>query len=211
MTRLRAVLNLAYRDGHVATNFAWRVKLLPIKGADRRRDIYLDASQRRALLDKLDGDIADFVHGLCLVPLRPGALAALAAGAFDRRLNMLTIGHDKSGKDRKIGLPEASANFFSERCKDKSPTAPLLGRANGKSWNKDAWKNPIKQAVSRANLPGAVSCYTIRHSVITDLIHGGVDALTVAQLSGTSVLMIERHYGHLTQDHARNALARLSI
>ena len=37
------------------------------------------------------------------------------------------------------------------------------------------------------------------------------DLLTVAQLSGTSVAMIERHYGHLRADHAAAALATLAL
>ena len=56
---------------------------------------------------------------------------------------------------------------------------------------------PIKGAVNSANPPGAVAAYTLRHSVITDLIRVRLHALMVAQLSGTSVAMIERHYGHL--------------
>jgi hypothetical protein len=35
--------------------------------------------------------------------------------------------------------------------------------------------------------------------------------LTVAQISGTSVAMIERHYGHLRSDVAAGALARLAL
>ncbi len=51
----------------------------------------------------------------------------------------------------------------------------------------------------------------MRHSVITDLVTGGLDLLTVAQLSGTSVAMIEKHYGHLRADHAAAALAGLTL
>jgi len=47
--------------------------------------------------------------------------------------------------------------------------------------------------------------------VITDLIRARLPALTVAQLSGTSVAMIERHYGHLVRNHAEEALARLAF
>ena len=39
----------------------------------------------------------------------------------------------------------------------------------------------------------------------------GLDMLTSAQLSGTSVAMIERHYGHLRADHAALALASLAL
>ena len=54
------------------------------------------------------------------------------------------------------------------------------------------------------------SAYTLRHSVITDLVRAGVPILTVAQLSDTSVAMIEKHYGDLVQDDAEKALAMLT-
>ena len=52
---------------------------------------------------------------------------------------------------------------------------------------------------------------TLRHSVITDLIRDGLPALTVAQISGTSIAMIEHHYGHLVRDDAERALGRLAL
>lgn len=212
MTPLRAALNLALADGHVTTDIAWKSKLRPLKDADRRRDVYLDLAQRRALIAKASGDLAVFLRALSLVPLRPGAMAALVAGNFDKRLSTLTIGRDKHGQDRKITLPPATAAFFAEQCKDKLPTAPLLARANGSAWNKDAWKYPIKDAVIAADLPATATAYALRHSTITDLIAlHKLDTLTVAQLSGTSLLMIEKHYGHLLREHAAKALAALTL
>ena len=79
------------------------------------------------------------------------------------------------------------------------------------AWNKDMWKGPIKIAAAAAELSPSTTAYTLRHSVITDLVTDGLDLLTVAQLSGTSVTMIERHYGHLRADHAAAALARLEL
>jgi site-specific recombinase XerD len=78
-------------------------------------------------------------------------------------------------------------------------------------WNKDSWKKPVKAAAIAAKLTDPVSAYTIRHSVITDLVTNGLDLLTVAQLSGTSVAMIEKHYGHHRADHAAKALAGLAL
>ena len=69
----------------------------------------------------------------------------------------------------------------------------------------------IKAAAAAAGLSNAVTAYTLRHSVITDLVTNGLDLLTVAQLSGTSVAMIEKHYGHHREDHAANALAGLNF
>jgi integrase len=212
MTPLRAALNLALADGHVTTDAAWKAKMRPLKDADRRRDVYLDLTQRRALIAKAPSDLGLLLSALSLVPLRPGAMAALVAGNFDKRLSTLTIGKDKHGQDRKITLPPVTATFFAEQCKDKLPTAPLLARADGSAWNKDAWKYPVKDAVIAAELPAAATAYALRHSTITDLIAlHRLDTLTVAQLSGTSLLMIEKHYGHLLREHASKALASLTL
>jgi integrase len=211
MTGLRAALNHAFRDGHVTSDFAWRGKLLPVKAADKRRNDYLDLGQRKQLVEKAPLDLADFLRGLCLLPLRPGALAALKAGDFDKRLSTLRVGKDKSGGDRAISLPTTTAKFFAEICKNKLPAAPMFARADGAAWNKDTWKHVVRAAVTAAALPDSVSAYTLRHSVITDLMNSGLDPLTVGQLSGTSLVMIQRHYGHLTQKQSIKALARLTI
>jgi site-specific recombinase XerD len=69
----------------------------------------------------------------------------------------------------------------------------------------------MEAAAAIAGLPPGTVLYTLRHSTITDLVVGGLDLLTVAQLSGASVEMIERHHGHLRADHAAEALARLAL
>jgi len=211
MTCFRAALNLAFLDGLVTSDFAWRSKLRPIKNADRRRELYLDRAQRLKFIEKAPPDLAAFLRGLCQLPLRPGALAKLTVGDYDKRLKVLKIGQDKAGKERRIKMPDVTATFFEDACKGKLPSAPLLSRADGKEWNKDAWKGPVKDAVLGAKLPEGTTAYTLRHSVISDLVHDGLDLLTVAQISGTSVAMIERHYGHLRSEVAASALAKLAL
>lgn len=211
MTALRAALNRAFEDGDVLTDQAWRVALKPVKNADRRRDVYLTREERRAILASLPDDAAAFVRGLCALPLRPGALAELRADDFNPRTAELKIGKDKSGQDRKIKLPAETVALFKEHRKGKLPAAYLFVQADGKPWNRHAWRLPINEAVAAAGLTPQVTAYAFRHSTITDLIVAGVPALTVAQLSGTSVAMIEKHYGHLLQGQATAALATLVL
>jgi integrase len=212
MAVLKAALNLAMRDGYCTTDAAWRYKLTPIKNATGRRDCYLDPDQRRKLIASAQSDLAPFLKALCLLPFRPGAMASLTAGSYDKRLKVLTVGKDKSGKDRKISLPPATAAFLAEQVKGKLPTAPLISREGGKFWDKDSWKYPFKDAVIKAELPLEATAYALRHSTITDLIAlHHLDTMTVAQLSGTSVMMIEKHYGHLLSTHAAKALAMLAL
>ena len=212
MAVLKAALNLALEDGHVTSDSAWKNKLKPIKDADKRRECYLDLNQRKALIANAPADLAAFLTALSLMPLRPGAVAALTVGHFDKRLGVLTVGKDKHGKDRKIGLPKSTTAFFAEQSKGKLPAAPLLPRAGGKFWDKDSWKGPFKDAAKAAKLPTDAVTYSLRHSTITDLIvlHR-LDLLTVARLAGTSLAMIEKHYGHLLQDQAAEGLGKLAL
>lgn len=211
MTPLRAALNRAYDNREVLSDHAWRVALRPIPGADKRRDIYLTPRQRRKLISALPEHASAFVHGLCALPLRPGALAALTAGAFNPRTSELKIGKDKSGADRKITLPKETAALLRAQRRGKLPAAPLFAQDDGSAWNRHAWRLPINEAVDAEGLPEKTTAYALRHSVITDLIVDGVPVLTVAQLAGTSIAMIERHYGHLLQKQATAALAKLVL
>lgn len=211
MSALRAALNLAREHGAVLTDTAWRAALRPLPNADRRRTTYLDRQQRAALVAAAPADLGLLLKGLSLVPLRPGALAGLTAAAFDRRLGALMIGQDKAGGQRTITLPPATAEFFATQCRAKLPAAPIFARADGKAWLKDDWKKPLKAAAEAAGLPPESVAYTLRHSVITDLVAAGLDVLQVARISGTSLPMIERHYGHLRSQQAAAALATLAL
>jgi integrase len=146
-----------------------------------------------------------------LLPLRPGAVAGLSAGDFDKRTRELTIGKDKAGRPRRTVLPVVAAELFTSQSKDKLPSAPLFARINGKRWDKESWKHPIREAVAAAKLPTEATAYTLRHSTITDLVSAGLPLLTIAQISGTSAGMIERHYGHLVRHAAVEALAGLAL
>lgn len=211
MAVLRAALAKVLAPGAPNSEAAWQEALKAIRNADRQRTLYLDRSQRRTLLGHADNQVEPFIRALCLLPLRPGSLAALSAGDFDKRTAELTIGKDKTGKPRRIQLPERAAQLFADQAKKKLPGAPLFMRTNGKAWDKNSWKVPIAAAVKAAGLPSGATAYTLRHSTITDLVSAGLPLLTIAQISGTSAEMIERHYGHLAGDAAVKALGQLAL
>jgi integrase len=211
MVPLRAALWRVLSPGAPNTDAAWQEALKPAKGADRRRELYLDHGERKKLLVAAEAGAKPFVRALCLLPLRPGAVAALRTSDFNKRTRTLTIGTDKNGKPRQITVPHSIAEFMTEQCKNKLPSAWMFMRDDGAQWSKDKWKGPIKDAVRSAGLPGNASAYTLRHSVITDLVRGGLPILTVAQMADTSVAMIEKHYGHLVRNDAEQALAALAL
>lgn len=210
MTPFRAALNLALADGFVTTALSWKKALVPIEGADKQRDVYLDLNQRRKLADCADDDLKAFIRAAMMLPIRPGALAALTVGDLDKRRSTLHIGKDKTGA-RSIGLPPDTLAYLLTQAANKLPAAPLLSRADGSAWHKDSWKKPFKTAAQLAGLDGNITAYALRHSTITDLVNAGFDLLRVGQLSGTSQRMIEQHYGHLVPSRGADALKTLTL
>lgn len=211
MAILRAALGKVLSPGAPNSEAAWQEALKAVQNADGRRTLYLDRGQRRKLVEKTAAEAVPFVRALCLLPLRPGALAALTVSDFDKRTAELTIGKDKTGKPRRIQLPADTATLLAAQAANKLPGAPLFMRDNGKAWDKNSWKLPIAAAVAAAELPGDATAYTLRHSTITDLVSVGLPLLTIAQISGTSAEMIERHYGHLASGAAVKALGELAL
>lgn len=211
MVCLKAALNFAFKKKLITTDAAWRNELVPVKNADSRRELYLDRQQRQALIDAASPDLALFIRALCALPLRPGAMAGLTVGDFDKRLNTVTVRADKAGGGRTIKLPQATSELFSEAAKGKLPSAYLFTRWDGAEWVKDKWSHPTKTAVTAAGLPEDATLYTLRHSVITDMVTAGTDLATVATISGTSIKMIQDNYHHLQQEAAAAALERVAL
>jgi len=207
---LKAALNLAYRRRQVAGDHAWREELKPLDNAIRRRTLYLDRTKRRQLIEGASKEARPFFIALNLLPLRPGEVAALHVEHLSAAQRSLEIPAGKT-KARTVPLPSEALAHFKDCAKGKLPGAWLVSRADGSQWKKEAWRNEIKAAVHKAKLPRATVAYTLRHSVITDLVVGGLDLFTVATVSGTSVLMIQNHYGHLQREHARSALEKLAL
>jgi len=207
---LRAALNQAHDLGEIATDTAWRMALR-IKKNKKKRDLYLTREQRKSLLENMSAEAKPFFTALCLTPIRPGAVALLTVKDFDTANGVLNVSNDKGHEPRKIQLSESTADFFRAQVQGKKADAPIFQRNNGLAWNKDAWKYPIAHAVEQAGLPAETTAYTLRHSVITDLITGGLDLFTTAKIAGTGVDMISKHYGHLLQHHAKDAMAKLEL
>lgn len=211
MAVLRTALGAVLPLGVPNTESAWQEALKPIKNAVRRRTLYLNHDERRLLVAAIDAEAKPFVKALCMLPLRPGAVANLSAGDFENRTSELTIAKDKAGANRRIVVPRAAAQLFASAAEGKPADAPLFTRSNGKPWTKENWNKSLAAAAAKAELPPNVTAYTLRHSTITDLVTVGLPLLTIAQISGTSVEMIEKHYGHLIRHAAVKALAGLTV
>jgi len=210
MSILRAGLNFALEQRMVTSDSAWSTALKTIENANNRRERYVTPDERRLLIEHLRDDFKLYAKLLCLLPLRPGDPEEMLVKHYDQRTNTLTIPAGKTAA-RRIPLSPDAEEVVRAACKDKLPAAFMFLQRGGNRWFKEARRDVIAEARKSAGLDNDVVLYAIRSSVITDMITGGADPLTVAKISGTSLQMIQKHYGHLVDTRAREALSLVRL
>jgi integrase len=203
---VRAALNRAAELGHVGNPLAWKLKPLQDDVEDSGETaVYLDATQRRALIAAAEMAAGDFLRGMELSGARPIELAAAKVADFDGAT--LRLAHRK-GKPPKLRVRHAvlgkdGIEFFGRQIKDRSPNAFLFTEDGERAWRSHTWAKKIRAAIGahnkrvrgKARIPTTASAYSFRHARISELLQlHGVDPLTVAAQTGTSLVMIEKAY-----------------
>lgn len=207
---LRAALYLAITNRRVNPSLMQILReVKKHKNAKRRRGLFLDIKQRRAFLKAGEGAVKNLIEAAMHTGARPGELASAKRSQFDARTQAMRF-TGKTGT-RDVPLSPAAVKFFTQIAKGKLPTAPLLPGDDGKPWPHSGWDEGVRAAAKKAELPAGVVLTTLRHSWITEALLGGMSTLSVARLTGTSLEMIEKHYGHLAVDTARERLAAVTM
>jgi hypothetical protein len=209
-TTLVAALNHAVARRKVSPDLAFEWNAVkPLKDAGQRRGLYLEREQRRALLAAAEGPVRDLIECVALTGCRPGDPSLCLRSDYDGRT--ASVRFRSKDHDRKIPLSPAATALFDRLAKGRLPKAHLFTQDGKKVWTPTDWSELVRDAAARAGLPAGVTLYTLRHCWITDAIVGSMDLLTVAKLAGTSLAMIEKHYGHLVQGAARDKLAQVQF
>ena len=126
----------------------------------------------------------------------------------------------KTGKARRVFIPPFLSRALRRRQAEAESTAPIFSTfRGGAAWTPGNLSNATARLRRQANAAGynfadtgaeRLTCYRWRHTAASTLLMRGVDVATVAELLGTSVMMIQRHYGHLLADHLAEAARRLA-
>jgi integrase len=215
-----AALNYAVKEaGHVGNPMAWSLKpLADDVEDDGETAIFLTPEQRKALVAAATPFAAAFLRGLELTGARPQELAGATVAHFDGE--QIRLAHRK-GKPPKLRVrhtvlgPEGIV-FFETQTADKLPGALIFTEDGETQWRRHMWARTVRAAVKAHNkkakggepLPVGVGAYAMRHARISELLQiHGVDPLTVAAQTGTSLAMIEKAYLRFIPSAMREKLA----
>lgn len=196
----KAALNLAFRHGMAASDTAWR-RVGAFRDVGRERKLFLTDKQITALLGTSSGALRNLIEAAILTGARYGELAGARVRDFDPKGGTLHL----SGKTgaRTAYLSDRAITFFKSLAKDKLPTAWLLPKDNGEQWGRDHHHRPFKEATKAAKLPSDAVFYSLRHYAISKALLAGVQPQVLAENTGTSLRMIEQHYGKFLKTDRR--------
>ncbi len=203
-----AGLNRAHQNGHLGNPAAWRLEpLADDVDEGGETPVMLTPAQRHVLIAAASPAAAAFLRGLELTGARPKELAAATVNDLDARDGTLRLSHRKGRpaklRPRVVVLSAEGVAFFKAQAKGKLPAACIFTDPTARPWQRHVWADEIREAIHRHNrrargkarLPVEASAYSFRHARISELLQvHGVDPLTVAMQTGTSLRMIEKAY-----------------
>ena len=208
--RYRAVLRhffaFCQKQGYVRTNPADGLEAP--SGRAGRRD-HVTEAEAAAMLRKLDaaeildgrshGWLRDWVTFGLGTGLRPGEQRGLrwsdvrlAEGAVRVR------GTKTDGSARPVPVVGEALAVLARRSAERAGEGdgPVFVGVRGGAVEMRFLSKRLQGLAETAGVPKNVTAYSLRHSYGTRMAAAGVPLLDLARIMGTSVQMIERHYGH---------------
>ena len=203
-----AGLNVALVEGHSGNPDAWQVKpLADDKEESGESTVFLTPAQRDSIIAAASPACGDFLRAIEFTGGRPGELADACVADFEKKAATLVLRHKKGRpsklRPRAVVLSNDALAFFKQMSRGKLPAAPLLRDPDGETWGRHKWADEVQAAIAGVNkkakgakrIPFGGSAYSFRHARISELLQNyGVDPITVAQQTGTSLRMIEQNY-----------------
>lgn len=100
-------------------------------------------------------------------------------------------------KDRIVFVSDPGLREIVDVLCEKYPSGPLLRNIVGKAWTDNAVWWRFDNLKEKLNVNPKVTPYSYRHTSITNMILAGHPWGLIAEVHGTSLQMLQRHYSHL--------------
>jgi len=212
---LKAALNLAFREGHAASDEAWR-RVKPFREASAPKVRYLSHAEAQRVVNACGPEFRPLVQCALLTGCRYGEIINFQAADFDHNAGSVSVRTSKAGRPRHVVLTDDGVTLFERHVAGKSGTALVFTRRDGSRWGRSHQHRPLREACRRAGIDPPASFHILRHTYATYLLQAGAPLPVIAaNLGHTDTRMTERHYAHLVPSHVadviRATLPKLSL
>jgi integrase len=206
LNTLKAALNFCWREKLVASDSAWRA-LSPFANVESARIRYLTIAESQRLINGCDQEFRPLAVAALQSGARYGELGRLKVGDFNPDAGTIAIWQSKSGKPRHVVLTDEGVEFFKQHGAGRSSSALMLPRADGSAWARSQQQLKMHAACKRARITPPIGFHGLRHTWASLAIMSGMPLQVAARnLGHADTKMVERHYGHLSDDFVSKAI-----
>jgi len=108
-------------------------------------------------------------------------------------------------KGRIAFLAHEGVEFFKSMVAGRAPSELIFLKEDGSPWGKTHQKRDMDKAASEAGLEPGFTFHCLRHTYASIRLESGMQLSVLAdQLGHIGTRMIEKHYGHLSDEHRRD-------
>jgi integrase len=168
------------------------------------------AEELLALQEELGERYGPIVPFAAATGLRPAEWAGLQRAAVDRSRRLVTVrGTRTTGSRREVPLTTAALAALA-RLPVRMDSVHVFPGPRGRPLHLDNFRRRVwAPAVEAAAVPKPARLYDLRSTFATNALARGLTMHELARVMGTSVRMIELHYGTLVEGANEALLARL--
>jgi integrase len=200
---LKHMFSMAIQWGRVKENPVKKVKLFREDNQNLR---YLSLEEIQLLVDASSERLRPIILTALNTGMRKAEILNLEWDHIDFGRRAITVVDSKNSEGRTIPMNDALTHTLNAvRLQSKSQY--VFGYSGGGPYsNADS---AFQKAIQKA---GIKKCrfHDLRHTFASHLVMSGVDLVTVKELLGHRTIKMTMRYSHLSQDHKRNAVERLS-
>ena len=205
---IKAAFNLAYRDENVPSDSAWK-KVKSFEGVSRGRILFLTDDEVTSLIQASQGQFQNLIKAAIQTGARYGELADVKVRDYSEKSRTVYLEGKTGG--RTTFLSSNCVELFSSLVKGKRTSDLIFTKDDGEHWGKNHHSRALKSAVEEAELPPETVFYSLRHYHISKALLAVIPIQVVAENTGTSIRMIEKHYGKFMDEDRINMLNKVSI
>lgn len=212
LTVFKSILNYARNEiDELDVSDTWsRVK--PYKDVDAARVRPLDEHEARRLLKACEPHFRDIASAAILTGARYGSLAEMRVSDFELAAGTVYVRRGKTTKSRKhMKLTADGLKLFSRLTQGRKPNAIMFLQPNGRPWGKSDQCRPMDEAITKAKIEPRATFHNLKDTFVTHLIRKGLPFAHISTLVGTSVRMLETHYGHLRESDVEEAFLEAAM
>ena len=208
LTVLKAALNLAFANGRIATDLAWRT-VKPFKNVDGVKLRYLSDEEARRLVNAVGAEFRPIVQAALLTGARWGELRKVAVADVDLKAATIRLTETKGGQPRNCYLEGEGLALVTAQTIGKLGHELVFPAPNGRQWTDSTQIRRMAVACEAAKIRPPAAFHDLRRTYGARLALAGVPMAVIAQALGHKDERITRkHYAHLSPSYVAETVRR---